>query len=124
MNQLARALYSPVLADPRRPANTARFVYLDPEAARDFFVDYDHIVGDVAAKLRMEAGRSPHDEVLIALGPVRRVVHSRGRQQGGAAMMCGCSTKISASTTTRTRIRSRTASRASTRSGTARRTPA
>lgn len=26
MNQLARALYSPVLADPRRPANTARFV--------------------------------------------------------------------------------------------------
>ena len=33
MNQLARALYSPVLADPRRPANTTRFVYLHPEAA-------------------------------------------------------------------------------------------
>ena len=30
MNQLARALYSPVLADPRRPANTTRFVYLRP----------------------------------------------------------------------------------------------
>ena len=28
MNPLARALYSPVLADPRRPANTTRFVYL------------------------------------------------------------------------------------------------
>lgn len=54
MNHLARALYSPVLADPRRPANTARFVYLNPEAARDFFVDYDRIAGDVAAKLRME----------------------------------------------------------------------
>jgi hypothetical protein len=67
MNQLARALYSPVLADPRRPANTARFVYLNPEAARDFFVDYDRIAGDVAAKLRMEAGRNPHDEELIAL---------------------------------------------------------
>src|SRR4051794_8512850 len=40
MNQLARALYSPVLADPRRPANTTRFVYLDP-AAGEFFVDYD-----------------------------------------------------------------------------------
>ncbi len=39
MNQLARALYSPVLADPRRPANTTRFVYLDP-AAEEFFVDY------------------------------------------------------------------------------------
>ncbi|MEV6726819.1 helix-turn-helix transcriptional regulator [Streptomyces xanthochromogenes] len=66
-NQLGRALYSPVLADPRRPANTARFVYLHPEAARDFFVDYDRIAGDVAAKLRMEAGRNPHDEELIAL---------------------------------------------------------
>src|SRR4051794_1494031 len=32
MNPLARALYSPVLADPRRPANTTRFVYLDPQA--------------------------------------------------------------------------------------------
>ncbi|MCV7302970.1 helix-turn-helix domain-containing protein [Mycobacterium barrassiae] len=67
MNQFARALYSPVLADPRRPANTARFVYLAPEAARDFFVDYDQIAGDLAAKLRMEAGRNPHDQELIAL---------------------------------------------------------
>ncbi|PXX71432.1 helix-turn-helix protein [Nocardia tenerifensis] len=66
-NHLARALYSPMLADPRRPANTARFVYLAPDAARDFFVDYDRIAGDVAAKLRMEAGRNPHDEALIAL---------------------------------------------------------
>jgi hypothetical protein len=66
-NHLARALYSPVLADTRRPANTARFVYLDPESARTFFVDYDRIVCDVAAKLRMEAGRNPHDEELIAL---------------------------------------------------------
>ncbi|MFE9577788.1 helix-turn-helix domain-containing protein [Nocardia sp. NPDC006044] len=67
MNHLARALFSPVPADPRRPANTARFVYLAPEAAREFFVDYDRIAGDMAAKLRMEAGRDPHDEELIAL---------------------------------------------------------
>lgn len=67
MNHPARALYSPVLADPRRPANTARFVYLDPEAARGFFVDYDRIACDVAAKLRMQAGRTPHDQELIAL---------------------------------------------------------
>lgn len=66
-NQLARALFSPVLADPRRPANTARFIYLAAEKADDFFVDYDQIAGDVAAKLRMEAGRNPHDEDLIAL---------------------------------------------------------
>ena len=66
MNQLARALYAPVLADPRRPANTTRFVYLDP-AARDFFVDYDLVARDAAAMLRMEAVRDPDDKALIAL---------------------------------------------------------
>jgi transcriptional regulator with XRE-family HTH domain len=67
MNQLARALYSPVLADPRRPANTSRFVYLNPEAAEQFFVDYDQITRDAAAMLRLEAGLNPHDEELVAL---------------------------------------------------------
>lgn len=66
-NQLARALWSPVLSETRRPANTARFIYLNQEAAEHFFVDYDRIAGDVAAKLRMEAGRNPHNEELIAL---------------------------------------------------------
>jgi transcription regulator MmyB-like protein/helix-turn-helix protein len=72
MNQLARALYAPVLtsasAGPsgRRPANTTRFVYLDA-AARDFFIDYDQIATDAAAMLRMEAGRNPHDRELITL---------------------------------------------------------
>ncbi len=67
MNQLARALYAPLLADPRRPANTARFVYLHPEQAESFFVDYDQITRDSAAMLRLEAGSNPHDEQLIAL---------------------------------------------------------
>ena len=71
MNHLARALYSPVLYSPvlansRRPANTTRFVYLDP-AAREFFVDYEKIAGDAAAMLRLEAGRSPQDKALIEL---------------------------------------------------------
>ncbi|MGP4102563.1 MmyB family transcriptional regulator [Nonomuraea sp. KM90] len=66
MNRLARALYSPVLADPRRPANTTRFVYLDP-AAREFFVDWDRVADDAAAMLRLEAGRHPHDRALIEL---------------------------------------------------------
>ncbi|SEO40447.1 helix-turn-helix transcriptional regulator [Trujillonella endophytica] len=66
-NRLARALYSPVLADPRRPANTTRFVYLQPDAAREFFVDYDRIARDAAAMLRLEAGRNPHDKALIEL---------------------------------------------------------
>jgi transcriptional regulator with XRE-family HTH domain len=65
-NRLARALYLPVLADPRRPANNARFVYLDP-AARDFFSDWDHAADDIAAMLRSEAGANPHDKELIEL---------------------------------------------------------
>ena len=65
-NELARALYSPVLADPRRPANTTRFVYLDP-AAPEFFVDSDRVANDAAAMLRLEAGRNPHDKALIEL---------------------------------------------------------
>ncbi len=67
MNDLARALYSPVLADARRPANTTRFVYLQPDAAREFFVDYDQITRDAAAMLRLEAGKYPHDKALIEL---------------------------------------------------------
>lgn len=72
MNSLARALYAPVLASPvagatdGRPANTTRFVYLDP-AAQDFFVDYEVIAKDAAAALRLEAGHTPHDQDLIAL---------------------------------------------------------
>lgn len=65
-NQLARALYAPVLADPRRPANNARFVYLDP-AAREFFADWDRAADDIAAMLRSEAGSNPHDKQLIEL---------------------------------------------------------
>jgi transcriptional regulator with XRE-family HTH domain len=66
MNRLGRALYAPVLADPRRPANTTRFVYLDP-AAREFFVDWETVARDAASYLRIEAGRNPHDPDLIAL---------------------------------------------------------
>jgi transcriptional regulator with XRE-family HTH domain len=67
MNHLARALYAPVLADPRRPANTTRFVYLNREVAEQFFVDYDQVARDAAAMLRLEAGQNPYDEDLIAL---------------------------------------------------------
>ncbi|MCV2490950.1 helix-turn-helix transcriptional regulator [Geodermatophilus sp. YIM 151500] len=67
MNGLARALYSPVLAAPRRPANTTRFIYLEPDAAQQFFVDYDRTANDAAAMLRLEAGRNPHDKELIEL---------------------------------------------------------
>jgi transcriptional regulator with XRE-family HTH domain len=65
-NRLARALYIPVLADPRRPANNARFVYLDP-AAYEFFADWERAADDIAAMLRAEAGSNPHDKLLIEL---------------------------------------------------------
>jgi len=63
---MARAFYAPVLADPRRPAKNARFVYLDL-ASRDFFTDWERAAGDIAAMLRSEAGHNPHDKQLIEL---------------------------------------------------------
>jgi hypothetical protein len=65
-NRMARALYAPLLADPRRPANTARFVYLDP-ASRAFFADWERSADDIAAMLRSEAGRNPYDKQLVEL---------------------------------------------------------
>lgn len=66
VNRLARALYAPVLADPHRPANTARFIYLDP-ASREFYSDWERSADDIAAMLRSEAGRNPHDRNLVEL---------------------------------------------------------
>lgn len=65
-NRMALALYAPMLADSRRPANTARFVYLDP-ASKDFFADWERTADDVAAILRSAAGRNPHDKALTEL---------------------------------------------------------
>jgi transcriptional regulator with XRE-family HTH domain len=65
-NRMARALYAPLLADPRRPGNNARFVYLDP-ASQDFFQNWERTADDIAAMLRSEAGRNPHDKKLIEL---------------------------------------------------------
>ncbi|MFF8726285.1 helix-turn-helix domain-containing protein [Streptomyces sp. NPDC015171] len=65
-NDLAHALYAPLLAGPRRPANIARFIYLDP-AARDFLPDWDKAADDVAAMLRGEAGRNPYSKDLTDL---------------------------------------------------------
>ena len=65
-NKLGEALYSEVLANPRRPANTARFCFLDPRATT-FFVDWDESADASVAVLRAEAGRNPHDQDLTNL---------------------------------------------------------
>jgi transcriptional regulator with XRE-family HTH domain len=65
-NHLARALYSPVFDDPYRPANTARFAFLNPRA-KAFYVDWNRTAGDVVAALHAEAGRNPYDKGLTDL---------------------------------------------------------
>lgn len=71
VNALGRALYSPMFdspvnADPRKPANIARFQYLDP-AAPGFFPDHQGALDVTAALLRTEAGRDAHNAELRAL---------------------------------------------------------
>jgi transcriptional regulator with XRE-family HTH domain len=65
-NRLGAALYAPILDGAPRPANTARFVFLDSRA-RDFFRDYDRAANDTVALLRAEAGRDPYDRELSDL---------------------------------------------------------
>jgi transcriptional regulator with XRE-family HTH domain len=62
-NRLARAFYAPVYADPQRPANLARFTFLD-EGAREFYPDWDSAADICVAILRTEAGRDPRDKDL------------------------------------------------------------
>jgi len=63
-NALGRALYAPVLDDPARPANTARFTFLSPQA-REFY--RDRTARDMVAVLRAAAGRDPYDKALSRL---------------------------------------------------------
>jgi hypothetical protein len=69
-SHLGRALYAPIfdspLVAPRRPPNTARFLFLDPAAA-DFFVEWDKTADDAVAFLRTEVGRAPNDRALTEL---------------------------------------------------------
>jgi transcriptional regulator with XRE-family HTH domain len=65
-NQLGRALYPPVLDDPVRPANTARFAFLSPRGP-EFYRDWETTAKDMVAVLRAEAGRNPYDKGLTDL---------------------------------------------------------
>lgn len=55
-NPLPHALHAPMFDDPSRPANYARFAFLNPRA-RDFWRDWDRISADTVAMMRTEAGR-------------------------------------------------------------------
>jgi transcriptional regulator with XRE-family HTH domain len=65
-NPLMRALYAPMFDDPARPANHARFAFLNPRA-RDFWRDWERIAADTVAMMRTEAGRDPYNRDLTDL---------------------------------------------------------
>jgi transcriptional regulator with XRE-family HTH domain len=65
-NQLAKALFAPIFADPVRPANPARFLFLQSDAS-EFYVDWDRLAHDTVAVLRAEAGQHPYDRALSDL---------------------------------------------------------
>lgn len=65
-NRLGFALYSEMFADPVRPANSARFVFLD-ERSKEFFPDWERTADDIVAMLRSEAGVNPYDRDLSDL---------------------------------------------------------
>ena len=65
-NRLGHALYAPVFATSKRPANLATFAFLDP-AARDFYPDWESVVDGAVALLRTEAGRDPSNRSLTQL---------------------------------------------------------
>jgi hypothetical protein len=65
-NRLGRAFYSQHFDSPHGPANSARFIFLDPRAP-DFYVDWEQVATDAVAILRSEAGRDPYDRGLSDL---------------------------------------------------------
>jgi transcriptional regulator with XRE-family HTH domain len=66
INPLGRALYSPAFEDPSRPANLARFNFLDPRS-RDFYPEWNEAANTSVALLRTEAGRDPYNRELTDL---------------------------------------------------------
>ncbi|HEY0934754.1 MAG TPA: helix-turn-helix transcriptional regulator [Trebonia sp.] len=66
VNPLGRALHSPIFASPARPANFARFQFLDP-AAREFYPSFGDATRTTVSLLRTEAGRDPFNKSLTAL---------------------------------------------------------
>ena len=65
-NPLGWALLSPLFDAPRRPANFARFQFLDPQA-HGYYADWGAAADVTVALLRAEAGRRPSDAHLREL---------------------------------------------------------
>jgi hypothetical protein len=63
-NRLGHALYCEMFASPERPANLARFTFLDRDRAERFHPDWEQAADICVAILRTEAGRDPYDKHL------------------------------------------------------------
>jgi transcriptional regulator with XRE-family HTH domain len=66
INELGNAVFSEAMEDAKRPANLARYQFLDPRS-RAFFIDWDSRANDCVALLRAAAGRDPYDKALTDL---------------------------------------------------------
>ena len=66
MNPLGYALYSDMFANPARPANHARFIFLD-DRSRSFYPNWERAANDTVAILHTTAGRDPYDRALTDL---------------------------------------------------------
>ncbi|MET4096351.1 helix-turn-helix transcriptional regulator [Arthrobacter sp. UYCu712] len=65
-NPLGYALYSDMFANPARPANHARFIFLD-DRSRSFYPNWERAANDTVAILHTTAGRDPYDRALTDL---------------------------------------------------------
>jgi transcriptional regulator with XRE-family HTH domain len=65
-NQLGYALYSDIFANPARPANHARYNFLD-DRAHTFHLNWDKAADETVAILHTSAGRDPYDRALTDL---------------------------------------------------------
>jgi transcriptional regulator with XRE-family HTH domain len=65
-NQLGRALYLDLMAEPVQPPNNSRFTFLNPKA-REFYANWEQAADDIVAILRQAAGRNPYDKDLTDL---------------------------------------------------------
>jgi transcriptional regulator with XRE-family HTH domain len=66
INTLGETLYTQAFANPARPVNLARFVFLDPRAHL-LHPNWDASAATSVAILRTEAGRNPYDKGLTDL---------------------------------------------------------
>lgn len=65
-NAIGRALFAEMLEGRHKPANFARYLFLDPRAPR-FYRHWDDSAEQIVALLRSEAGRNPRDRELSEL---------------------------------------------------------